>query len=273
MLVRTPSRRRFPCHLCVATLSSQGMATETTQLVYDDLTRAPGEVIAALRAALLAGVPWFDAVLQAIQRWRVPSETVGDRHYTYLIGGEAFDWLLLAERLLDEVAELVPAEEREALIFHGRAPRQFDADAMRRAFGPVKHRAHLNYVYGVLVEEALQLSVEEDVQKEVRCRAWGFDARTDETAFQRIYQKPREVLLAQFREQRGLPHSERTTFGEQREFTYWLFKYRLHQCDRAKMASDTRRGLARLAQLDLLRQPNATVEAHEIPAEFIDLPR
>lgn len=249
------------------------MATETTQLVYDDLTRAPGEVIAALRAALRAGAPWFDALLRAIQRWRLPSETVGDRHYTYLIGGEAFDWLLLAERLLEEVTDLVPEDEREPLIFHGRAPRPLDAETLRRAFGPIKYRAHLNYVYGVLVEEALQLAVEEDVQKEVRCRAWGFDARTDETAFQRIYQKPREMLLTAFREQRGLAHGERTTFGEQREFTYWLFKYRLHQCDRAKVASDTRRGLSRLAQLDALRLPNAPTEAHEIPAEFIDLPR
>ncbi len=249
------------------------MATETMQLVYDDLTRAPGEVIAALRAALLAGAPWFDALLEAIRRWRLPVETVGERQYVYLIGGEAFDWLLLAERLLDEVAELVPSDEREALIFHGRGPRPLDADTLRRGLGPVKYRAYLNYVYGVLVEEALQLSVEEDVQKEVRCRAWGFDARTDESAFQRIYLKPREVLLAQFREHRGLPPGERTTFGEQREFTYWLFKYRLQQCDGAKVASDTRRGLARLAQLDALRLPHTPVPVHEAPAEFVDLPR
>ncbi|HEY7294597.1 MAG TPA: hypothetical protein VH916_06120 [Dehalococcoidia bacterium] len=249
------------------------MATESTQLVYDDLTRAPGEVIAELRAALLAGEPWFAALLCAIQRWRVPAETVGERHYTYLIGGEAFDWLLLAERLLDEVADLVPADEREELIFHGRAPLQLSSETLRRGLGPVKYRAHLNHLYGVTVEEALQLAVEEDVQKEVRCRAWGFDARADETAFQRVYHKPRELLLALFREQRGLPPDERTTFGEQREFTYWLFKYRLRQCDRAKVASDTRRGLARLAQLDALRLPNVPATDPELPAEFIDLPR
>ncbi|HLZ69763.1 MAG TPA: hypothetical protein VKV26_07615 [Dehalococcoidia bacterium] len=248
------------------------MASETTQLVYDDLTRAPGEVIAGLRAALLAGEAWFTALLRAVQRWRVPVETVGERHYVYLIGGEAFDWLLLAERLLDAVTDLVPAVEREDLIFHGRAPVRLDTETLKRGLGPVKYRAHLNHHYGITVEEALQLAVDEDVQKEVRCRAWGFDARTDETAFQRIYQKPREWLLALFREQRGLPHGERTSFGEQREFTYWLFKYRLRQCDRAKVASDTRRGLARLAQLDALRQPNTPALEHEMPTEFIDLP-
>ena len=36
------------------------------------------------------------------------------------------------------------------------------------AIGPAKHRAHLNYVYGVAVEEALQLVIEQEVLKERR---------------------------------------------------------------------------------------------------------
>ncbi len=30
---------------------------------------------------------------------------------------------------------------------------------------------------------------------------------------------------------------------ELKEFTYWLFKYRMLHCDKAKVASDTRKGL------------------------------
>lgn len=247
------------------------MTVETNQLVYDDLTRSPKDVIAALRAALTAGQPWFPALLAAVQRWRLPYEIVGDRHYHYLIGGEAFDWLLLAERLLDAVADLVPVEEREALIFHGAAPGLSDDENFKRAIGPAKHRAHLNFVYGVTVEEALQLSVEEDVHKEVRCRAWGFDLRTDESVFQRIYLKPREELLTLFREQRALPNTPALTFAELKEFTYWLFKYRLRQCDRAKVASDTRRGLTLLARLDGLRRGSAALPEYDYPAEIIDV--
>ncbi|GAJ03845.1 unnamed protein product, partial [marine sediment metagenome] len=30
------------------------------------------------------------------------------------------------------------------------------------------------------------------------------------------------------------------------EFTYWLFKYRLNHCDKARVASDTKKGLEQL---------------------------
>ena len=249
------------------------MTTQATQLTYDDLTRSPEDAIAGLRESLLSGTPWFKALLAAIQRWRVPHEIVEDRDYYYLIGGEAFDWLLLAERLLDAVADLVPVNEREALVFGGKAPDAIDADALKRALGPAKYRAHLNFVYGVTVEQALQLAVEEDVHKEQRCRAWGFEARTEESVFHRIYLNGREELLATFREQRNLPHGIEIGFSELKEFTYWLFKYRLRQCDRAKVASDTRRGLAQLARLDSLRLRSAIIPRDDMPAEMIEVGR
>src|SRR6266851_3947842 len=202
------------------------MSTETSELVYDDLTRAPDDVIARLRDELETGTPWPAALLDAVRRWRVPHEVVDGRHYYYLIGGEAFDWLLLAERLLDAVADLVPADEREALIFGGSTPPGIDAETMKQAIGSAKYRAHLNFLYGVTVEEALQLSVEDDVHKEIRCRAWGFDQRVDESVFQRVYLKSHTELLEQFREQRNLPHGDSISFSELKEFTYWLFKYR-----------------------------------------------
>ncbi len=244
---------------------------ETNQLAYDDLTRDPQDVIAELRAALLAGRPWFPALLAAIKRWRVPHELVDQRHFYYLIGGEAFDWLLLAERLLDAVGDLVPETEREALLFCGLPPELLDAEGFKHGIGPAKYRAHLNFLYGITVEEALQLSVEEDVNKEIRCRAWGFDPRLDETVFHRIYLKSKEELLSTFRDQRKLPQGSQITLPELKEFTYWLFKYRLRQCDRAKVAADTRRGLMQLTRLDALRQRPASVSAEEMPAEFFDI--
>ena len=65
---------------------------------------APEEVVFRMRQAILDGEHWFEALLDGVSRWRVPEETIGNRHYQYLIHGEAFDWLLLAERLLDDVS-------------------------------------------------------------------------------------------------------------------------------------------------------------------------
>src|SRR5690348_15284062 len=149
------------------------MATHTHERVDEDEALAsPAEIIATLRQDLLGGEPWYPALLRAVGRWRLPAERVGERQYRYLVGGEAFDWLLLAERLTDTAGDLIPADERDALLFFNRSPERQDTDEFRALVGPVKYRAHLNYLYGVVVEEALQLSVELDVHKEQRCRVW-----------------------------------------------------------------------------------------------------
>ena len=45
---------------------------------------------------------------------------------------------------------------------------------------------------------------------------------------------------------------------ELKEFTYWLFKYRLRTCAPPRVASDTTRGLERLRRLEALRRPAAS---------------
>lgn len=228
-------------------------------------------IIASLRAAILGGIPWFQALLGAVARWRMPVEDVDGRRYMYLIGGEAFDWLLLAERLADEIADLVPAADLQALLFQGRSPDAVDADDFRRLIGPAKHSAHLNYLYGVVVEEALLLSVENEVHKELRCRVWEHGRRAEEIAFERLYGHPRAELLGQFRAEYGVPHVPYTSYGEGREFTYWLFKQRMKSADPAKLASDTRRGLAQISELEALRRHTPEPAAPERDGAVIDL--
>ena len=79
----------------------------------------------------------------------------------------------LAERLLNDLGDVIPEREAEALLFAGRWPLELDDSDFEQAIGPAKYSAHLNYLYGVLVEEALQLHVEEELHKESRSRAWG----------------------------------------------------------------------------------------------------
>jgi hypothetical protein len=212
---------------------------------------APEETIFRMRQAVLDGQPWFEALLDAVGRWRVPEETIGTRTYRYLIGGEAFDWLLLAERLLDEMPDLVPPRQRDDLLFANRWPDEMDNDEFADRLGTAKHSAHLNYLYGVLVEEALQLVVEEEIHKENRNRVVGQDSRVDETMFERVYSKSKDDLFAQFYEETGNLLGENIAYADWHEFVYWLFKLRLRRQDKARIASDTRRGLAQLTRMEM----------------------
>lgn len=219
----------------------------------DDQPRlpAPEEVVLRMRQSILNGEHWFEALLDAVARWRHADETIGSRHYQYLIHGEAFDWLLLAERLLDEVPDLVPTGEREALLWENRWPVDIDDHEFAARLGRAKHSAHLNYLYGVLVEEALQLSVEEEIHKENRSRAWGYDLRVDESMFQRVYGKSREELFALYYEETRILLRHDIPYADWKAFTYWLFKLRLKRQDKARVASDTRKGLAQLTRMEL----------------------
>ncbi|MCH8161654.1 MAG: hypothetical protein IIB88_07145 [Chloroflexi bacterium] len=213
------------------------------------------------RAALKKKGDWFSALLVAIGQWEVAEEEIHGRHYQYLIGGEAFDWLLLAERLCEEVNGAIPVDEREALLFFGKPPRPLDDDEFKRAIGDSKHRAHLNFIYGVAVEEALQLTVEEEVLKSWRSfGGWNKGQNLDEEVYEKLYGRSFAELLTSYREE--LPPHERIDFqpdvpdleisyGEARAFTYWLFKFRVSQTDPARVASDTRKALAQISELEM----------------------
>jgi hypothetical protein len=199
------------------------------------------------------GKPWFTALLQAVARWPLPEETVGKRHYCYLVGGEAFDWLLLAERLCEALSDLIPREEHEALLFFGKLPLDLSEEEFRRLMGHAKYRAHLNYLYGVTLEEMLHLVIEEDVCKEQRSRVWENHLSVEEEAFHRLYGRSRQDLLCQFRREQGIGETSTVSLTEAKEFTYWLFKCRLRYCDPARVASDTRRALSMLRRLEPCR--------------------
>ena len=201
------------------------------------------------RRALESGQDWPTALLEAMARWTAPQESDNGRTNTYLIGGEAFDWLLLAERLCSEVDGLVPDEDREALLFQGRFPPGFATAKIKETLGVDKYRAYLNYYYGVTVEEGLQLAVELEVQK--RRLSNGLQGPDDcsEDAFVKVYGSTRHALLDAFRHSRGYASRRTMSMSESKEFTYWLFKYRVARSDKARIASDTRKGLDQLARM------------------------
>jgi len=206
------------------------------------------EPIRYLEQAITGGKHWYIALLEAIGLWTVAEEVHNGRRYCYLIDGEAFDWLLLAERLCQEVDGLLPDGEKAALLFHGQPPLDLTIDRFKELIGGGKYHQYLNYFYGITVEEALILAVQEEVRKERR--TLGYSSNNDHgvinEVYRRIYGATKPVLLRRFRREKGYPHLKSISLAELKEFTYWLFKYRLKQCDKARIASDTKKALQQL---------------------------
>ncbi len=218
--------------------------------VLDSLIDSRTATIERMRSSILNGVHWAEALLAAVGRWTAPSETVDGVHIQYLVGGEAFDWLLLAERLLRVVPDgCVPLEDRDRLLFKGMLPADVSDTDFRSALGPEKYRAHLNFFYGVVVEEALWHAVEREVEKERGVRGLRHPVGVQDLVAERLYRADLGALVRRFQRERGRGRSMRLSLADLRELTYWLFKRRLAGSDQARAASDTRKGLGMLNEI------------------------
>jgi hypothetical protein len=199
------------------------------------------------------GTPWSSALVDAIGRWALPCETVDGTELTYLLAGEAFDWLLLAERLLrgveQEAPGLVPRDAVERLLVTGQLPDEVSPGYFREALGFDKYRAHLNFFYGVVVEEALWQAVELEVQKDRGVRGFHHPFGVLDLICGKLYRADLKTLMRRFRLERGERPSVKFTMSEWKEFTYSLFKFRVNNHDSARIASDTRKGLLMLEDI------------------------
>jgi len=209
-------------------------------------SRGNTEVIRYLEQAITDGKHWYVALLEAIGLWTAAEENHNGRSYHYLIAGEAFDWLLLAERLCETVDGLLPEAEKIALLFHSEPPIKLTKEKFKELIGSSKYHQYLNYFYGITVEEALILAVQEEVRKERRTLGYGNEHGVVNEVHRRIYGATKAILLKRFRREKGYPKLRSISLTELKEFTYWLFKYRLKLCDKAKLASDTKKALERL---------------------------
>jgi hypothetical protein len=231
---------------------------------------APDANLAFMREAIGGGEHWYTALLKTIARWPLPEEEVEGRHFRYLIGGEAFDWLVLAERIVEALADLIPAEERENLLFNANPPIEIEESEFERLIGTPKYQAYLNYLYGVTVEEALQLAIEDEIAKEHHSHIWASSDDDRSSPHGRIYGKSEAELLGLFRKDRGLKAGPWLELTEHKEFTYWLFKYRIKVLDGARVASDTRKGLATLSRVEASRRTRQSVDWLEIEVGEVD---
>ena len=204
------------------------------------------EALRHLEQAITGGQHWYIALLEAIGLWDTVEETHKGRVYRYLIAGEAFDWLLLTERLCQAVDGLLPDAPRTALLFYGKPPLNLPAEKFQELIGSTKYQQYLNYFYGITVEEAVIWAVQEEVRKEKWTSGYSKEPDTTNETYRRIYGTTKAVLLKHFRRDKGYPQLKSISLTELKEFTYWLFKYRLKKCDKTRVASDTKKALQQL---------------------------
>jgi len=214
------------------------------------------QAIQGLKNGIAEGRNWYMALLEAVRLWSNPEEDFEGRHYQYLVDNEAFDWLVLTERLFEELDGLIPEKDRTNLLFFGIPPIELSKDQFRNLIGPSKYQAHLNYFYGILVEKFLLLAMTEEIRKKKRVLGLNNDNGVVDEAYQRIYGATQSALLKQFRKERHYRQLRSIRLSELNEFTYWLFKYRIKTHDKSRVASDTKKALTKLRELlDLKARP------------------
>lgn len=216
-----------------------------------------GAAVRHLEQSITAGKEWYLALLEAIALWDCSEETRNERTYRYLIAGEALDWMLLAERLCEAIDGLLPEDEKFDFLFHGRLPVDITTGQFKQLIGSARYHQYLNYFYGVTVEEALFWAVRDEVRKERRVSGLTREHDPGDEAYRRIYRQDRMTLLWDFRKENGYRPLKSTTLLEMKEFTYWLFKYRLKHSDKDRIASDTRKALDWLSAHGLSGHPLA----------------
>jgi len=200
--------------------------------------------ISHLKTGIASGKHWYIALLESIGLWTDETEEYNGQQYSYLISGEAFDWILLAERLCDEVKDIIPEEEKNNLLFRNIPPIEISTEEFKNLIGPIKYHQYLNYFYGVTVEEAMAQAVREEVRKERRSNGQMYrkEKEEDEVSM-RIYDTTFNDLWKQFRKLKHSHPSASSNLTEMKEFYYYCFKFRLDICEKAKVASDTQKAL------------------------------
>lgn len=200
-------------------------------------------VIEHFKSALASGKHWYLALLESMSLWTEESETINGEAMHYMVEGEAFDWLLLAQRFCDEAVGLIPEDEKYDLLFKAKAPLELSQDEFKNLIGPAKYHKYLNFFYGVTVEEALIQSVREEVRKERYANARPRKGGEEQEAFAKIYGVTLTDLLKQFRREKHYHQTAASNLTQMKEFTYWCFKYRVKISEKARVASDTNKGL------------------------------
>ena len=186
--------------------------------------------------------------LKIIGHWPLKSEIIDGIEYQYWINDEAFNWYLLASRIIFSVKD----EQNIKKLDHFLSTVHFlpgsDQRIMINLFPPDKYRAHLNFIYGVILEEVIICFNEMEKNKDVLNQFNVTDSINlvylnlygmDYTEFIRLFEFETKNKLDQF-----------DTLHSYYNFLYWSWKYRLKKSTPEKIAYDSQSGINFLMNLN-----------------------
>ena len=204
---------------------------------------------------------WQTAFLETVAAWPIENERVYGETFHYFIGGEAFNWKRLAERIATQIDEegsiTLPAEKifdwiESSGVFGGIPENEF-----RRILGIDGWRAHLNHFYGVHIEQCLIAAIQARNHKRRYSAGLPPSDESSDRAYLGLYEETEQDLWQLFIDENAdrLPDliaespDETRTIALDEEFTYWLFKRRIEYTLAPQIAAETQRGLDMMSQI------------------------
>ena len=206
--------------------------------------------------SIINGNDWVKELLNVIKHWNIPEETIGKFRYKYLLQKEAFDWKMLANRIINESRALIAAKEAHELLFNNIIPNGYTSNSFKQAIGFEKYTGHLNYFYGIIIEECLLYKVEEELQKERYSNGLTNYKNVTSDSYKKIYGYSEKTLINQFQKINYGETRDIREVTELKEFTYWLFKLRINTKDSSRIASDTAKGLKKFNEIHNVKIAN-----------------
>ena len=210
-------------------------------------------------------VDWQSAYIRTVAAWPIENETVYGEAFHYFIGGEAFNWKRLAERIAAQIADEGCTEKRSKMVFewieNSGTFGGLDEQEFRRILGVDGWRAHLNHFYGVHIEQCLLAAVQSRIQKRRYSSGRPPSDDASDQAFLGLYEENEQVLWKGFLEENSMrlsdliaqSNDDARSIALDEEFTYWLFKRRIENTNAPQVAAETQRGLdmmSRMGQAD-----------------------
>ena len=204
---------------------------------------------------------WQKTFIATIAAWPVENETVYGETFHYFIGGEAFNWKRLAERIATELAEVGCDHPDSQEIFDWIATSGtfggLSEQEFRRILGVDGWRAHLNHFYGVHIEQCLITAIQARNHKRRYSAGLPPSDDSSDRAYLGLYEETEQDLWQLFIAENADRLSdliaespdETRTIALDEEFTYWLFKRRIEYTLAPQVAAETQRGLDMMSQI------------------------